>query len=75
MRIYYLYQNLPKRLRELKHMAESYEKKSVPKPSKSYGTRWIENKLTAMQAMFDNYGAYMTVSHKNMPNQVVFINV
>ena len=31
MRIYYLYQNSPKRLRELKCIAESY-KKSVPKP-------------------------------------------
>lgn len=59
MRIYYIYQNLPKTLRELKSIAESYEK-SITKPSKSYGTRWIENKLTAMQAMFDNNGAYMT---------------
>lgn len=59
MRIYYICQNLPKTLRELKSIAESYEK-SITKPSKSYGTRWIENKLTAMQAMFDNNGAYMT---------------
>lgn len=59
MRVCYLYQKLPKRLRELKCIAESYEK-HVPKPSKSYGTRWIENKLTAMQATFDNNSAYMT---------------
>ena len=37
MKFYYLYQNSPKSLRELKCIAEAWEK-SVPKPSKSYGT-------------------------------------
>ena len=58
MGIYYLYQNLPKRLREFKCIAES-DKKFVPKLSKSYGTRWIEHKLTTMKAIFDNCSAYM----------------
>lgn len=56
MRIYYLYQNLPKRLRELISISESYEK-SVRKPSKSYVTRWFEHKFTAMQSIFDKYDA------------------
>ena len=59
MRIYYLNQNLPKKLRELKRTAESYEK-SVPKPSESYGKRWIEHKLTATQSIFVNYSGYVT---------------
>lgn len=57
-KIYYLYQNLPKRLRDFKCIAES-DKKFVRKLSKSYGTRWIEHKLTTMKAIFDNCSAYM----------------
>ena len=34
--------------------------KSVPKPSKSYGTRWIDHKLTSMKIMLENYGAYIS---------------
>ena len=37
MKFYYLYQKSPKRLQELKRIAEAWEK-LVPKPSKSYGT-------------------------------------
>ena len=47
MKMYYLYQKSPKRVRELKRMSEAWEK-SVPKPSKSHGTRWIEHKLKSM---------------------------
>ena len=59
MKFYYLYQKSPKHLGELKHMAEAREK-SVPKPSKSYGTRWIDHKLTSTKIMLENYGAYIS---------------
>ena len=42
-KVYYLYQKSPKRLLELKRIAEAWEK-SVPKPSKSYDTHWIDHK-------------------------------
>ena len=59
MKFYYFYQKSPKLLQELKHIAEAWEK-SVPKPSKSYGTRWIDHKLTSMKIMLENYGAYIS---------------
>ena len=49
----YLYQKSPKCLRELKCIAEAWEK-SVPKRSKSYGTCWIDHKLTSMKIMLEN---------------------
>ena len=58
-KLYYLYQKSPKRLRELKAMAEVWEK-SIPKPSKAYGTRWINHKMRAMQIVLDNYGPLMS---------------
>ena len=33
---------------------------SVPKPSKSYDTCWIDHKLTSMKIMLENYGAYIS---------------
>ena len=56
MKFYYLYKNYPKRLQELKHISEAWEK-SVPKPSTSYGTHWIDHKLTSLKIMLENYGA------------------
>ena len=44
MKLYYMYQKSPNRLRELKRMSEACEK-SLPKPSKSHGTCWIVHKL------------------------------
>ena len=44
--------------------------KSVPKPSKSYGTRWIDHKLTSMKIMLENYGAY--ISHVESLSQTDF---
>ena len=29
------------------------------KPSKSYGTHWIDHKLTSMKIMLENYGTYI----------------
>ena len=54
MKFYYFYQKSPKLLQELKRIAEAWEK-SVPKPSKSYGTHWIDQKLTSMKIMLENY--------------------
>ena len=59
MKLYYLYQKSPKRYRELKELGEIYEK-TIPKPTKANGTRWIDHKYRAMKKVLDNYGAYMT---------------
>ena len=44
MKLYYFYQKSPKRLLELKRMSEAWDK-SVSNPSKSHGTRWIDQKV------------------------------
>ena len=66
MKFYYLYQKSPKCLQELKRIAEAWEK-SAPKPSKSYGTCWIDHKLTSMKIMLENYRAY--ISHVELLSQ------
>ena len=57
--LHLLYKNSPKRYRELKRISEAYEK-SVPKPLKAYGTRWIDHKYRAMENALTNYGAYIS---------------
>ena len=42
-KLYYLYQKSPKRLSELRELSKAYDK-TVPKPSKATGTRWIDHK-------------------------------
>jgi hypothetical protein len=42
----------------LKAFSEIFEK-SITKPAKAYGTRWINHKLKAMETVVANYGAYM----------------
>ena len=59
MKFYYLYQKSPKGLWELKCIAEAWEKSEL-KPSKSYGTCWIDHKLTSVNIMPENYGAYIS---------------
>ena len=44
----YLHKKSPKHLQELKRIAEAW-KKSKPKPSKSYGTPWIDHKVSLSQ--------------------------
>ena len=45
MKVYYLYQNLPKKtLRELKAFSDAVEE-AVYKPSKVHGTCWINQKF------------------------------
>ena len=58
MKLYYLYQKSPKRLRELKRISEACEK-SVPKSSKSHGTCQIDHKLETMQLVLENYGVFL----------------
>ena len=57
-KIYYLYKNSPKRLRELKEFGRIFEK-TVQKPSKSTGTRWIAHKFRAMEIILANYNIFM----------------
>ena len=39
-------------------MSEASEK-SLPKPSKNHGTRWIDHKLKSMQIVIENYGVFL----------------
>ena len=57
-KLYYLYQKSPKRYRELKELSEAYEK-TITKPAKAHGTRWIGHKFRAMTKVLSNYGAYI----------------
>ena len=57
-KFYYLYKNSPKRLHGLKKFGRIYEK-TVQKPSKSTGTRWIAHKFRAMEIILANYGIFM----------------
>ena len=58
-KIYYMHKKSPKRLRELRELSNIYEK-SVPKPSKTNGTRWISHKFNAMNMFLANYGIFIT---------------
>ena len=58
-KLYYLYRKSPKRLRKLCEFSEVYEK-SVPKPAKANGTRWISHKFTSMNIFLKNYGIFIT---------------
>ena len=57
-KLYYLYQKSPKRYRELKELREAYEK-TITKPAKTHGTRWINHKFHAMTKVLSSYGAYI----------------
>ena len=57
MELYYLYEKIPKSLRELRTLAEAVDK-TVPKPSRTTGTRWIDHKYQAMKNVFENWGVY-----------------
>ena len=58
MKLYYLYQKSPKRYRELKELSGAYEK-TITKPTKAHGTRWIDHKYRAMERVLDNYRPYI----------------
>ena len=59
MKIDYLYQNSPKRLRELKAFSKDLEE-AVPKPTKAYGTRWIDHKFWVGEVLLSHYRTYIT---------------
>ena len=59
-KLYHLYQKSTKRLSQLREPSEAYDK-TVPKPSKATGTRWIDHKYRAMELFFKHFGPY--VSH------------
>ena len=58
-KLYYLYQKSPKDLQQLRELNDAY-KKSIPKPTKAYATRWVDFKFQAMERILGNYGPYMT---------------
>ena len=58
-KLYYLYRKSPKRLQELHEFSEVYEK-SVLKPAKANGTRWISHKFTSINIFLKNYGIFIT---------------
>ena len=58
-KLYYFYQKSPKRLQQLRELNDAYEK-SIPKPTKAYGTRWVDFKFQAMERILGNYEPYIT---------------
>ena len=64
LRLYYLYENSPKKIRELEDIVK--ELKAVfelPKggniPVRAHGSRWITHKRNALLRVIDRYGAYI----------------
>ena len=55
MKVYYLYQNLPKKktLRELKAFSDAAEE-AVYKPSKVHGTCWINQKFRTVKILLNH---------------------
>ena len=58
-KLYYCYQKSPKRLQQLRELNDACEK-SIPKPTKACGARWVDFKFQAMERILGNYGPYMT---------------
>ena len=67
-KLHYLYQKSPKSLQQLRELNDAYEK-SIPKPTKAYGTRWVDSKFQATERILGNYEHYMThleqLAHSN----------
>ena len=65
LRVYYLYEKSPKKLRELASLVDDLKEvfdfpKGGDKPIRCQGTRWISHKRRALQRVLDRYGAYIT---------------
>jgi hypothetical protein len=69
--LFSLYQKSPRKLRELKKLAEAYGE-TVYKPVKASGTRWIDNKVRATKFFLENYGMYM--QHLEQVRMANFMN-
>ena len=71
-----LYRKAPKKLRELKEVAEEYEKvyefeDGILKPKKASGNRWICHKLAALKLCKDKWGLF--ISHlRNIINDPTY---
>lgn len=63
VKVYYLYKNSPKKMRQLKGLGEALEM-AVSPPVKAQGTRWLEHKIRALSWISKNYGLLIThLSH------------
>ena len=58
VKIYHLYKNSPKQLRQLAELGEALEM-AVSAPVIANGTRWMEHKLRALNWISKNYGLLM----------------
>ena len=54
MDLYYVYQNSPKKLRELRVLADVLDLQ-IKKPKKAHGTRWVQHRLDAAQALIRGF--------------------
>ena len=64
LRLYYLYEKSPKKLRGLEELHSSYKQclqfvEGSLKPKRASGTRWILHKLSALKVLVDKFGIYM----------------
>ena len=64
LRLYYLYEKSPKRLRGLQDLCNIYKEslefvEGSVKPKCASGTRWITHKLSALKALVDKFGILM----------------
>jgi len=64
LKLYYLYEKSPKRLRGLRELSNIYkdslefEEESV-KPKRACRTRWIIHKLNALKVLIDKFGIFI----------------
>ena len=64
LRLYYLYENSPKKLRGLKELHLAYKDtfqfvEGSVKPKRASGTRWISHKLAALKLLVDKFGLFI----------------
>ena len=60
MNLYYVYEKSPKRLRELRELADILEE-SIRKPEKAHGTRWLQHKSRALNPLIIGYPVIQNV--------------
>ena len=63
MRLYYLYEKSPKKLRELEEIVNDLKQclefgEGGNKPIRASGSRWISHKVNALKRILSKYGAY-----------------
>jgi len=68
LRLYYLYEKSPKKLRQLEEVVASLKEcldpselphKGGQRPLRACGTRFVAHKVSALERIIDRYGAYM----------------